>query len=232
MLEKQPPNQSPRVAIVDFDLGNLFSVAQACRKTGIAAEITNDPKAVARADALILPGVGGFPKAMESLKRRGLIAPVKDAAAEGKPIIGICLGMQLLMESSTEFGHTPGLGLIEGNVVKLPEIAGDNGRNLPIPNVGWSPIAPVRNGLPWKATPLGETTPGAMFYFVHSFFVQPKRTQDELASTGFGTATICVALGRGNIFGMQFHPERSGTTGLNVYKTIDRLTRTPRTVQA
>jgi glutamine amidotransferase len=226
------PEKQPQVAIVDFDLGNLFSVAQACRKTGIAAEITNDPKVVAHADALILPGVGGFPKAMESLTRRGLVAPIKEAAAAGKPIVGICLGMQLLMESSTEFGATPGLGLIEGTVVKLPELAGLNDRNLPIPNVGWCPVVPVANGLPWRGTPLAETAPGAMFYFVHSFYVQPKRVQDQLASTGFGTAPICVALGRGNIFGMQFHPERSGTTGLNVYKTIDRLTRLPRTAQA
>jgi glutamine amidotransferase len=225
MPDRQPPNQSPRVAIIDFDLGNLFSVAQACLKSGIAAEITHDPKTVAAADALILPGVGGFPKAMESLKRRGLIVPIQDAAAAGKPIVGICLGMQLLMQSSTEFGATPGLGLIEGNVIKLPEIAGPNDRNLPIPNVGWSPVAPVRNGLPWRGTPLGETAPGAMFYFVHSFVVQPKRAQDELASTAFGTTTICAAIGRDNIFGMQFHPERSGTVGLNVYKTIDRITR-------
>jgi glutamine amidotransferase len=226
MPDQSPPKPSPRVAIIDFDLGNLFSVAQACRKSGIAAEITHDPKTVAAADALILPGVGGFPKAMEALKRRGLIAPIMDAAAEGKPIVGICLGMQLLMQSSTEFGDTPGLGLIEGNVVKLPEIAGPNDRNLPIPNVGWSPVAPVRNGRPWRGTPLEETQAGAMFYFVHSFFVQPKRPQDEAASTAFGTTTICTAVGRDNIFGMQFHPERSGTAGLNVYRTVDRITRT------
>jgi glutamine amidotransferase len=222
------PDRQPQVAIIDFDLGNLFSVAQACRKSGIAAEITNDPKTVAAADALILPGVGGFPKAMESLTRHGLITPIKDAAAAGKPIVGICLGMQLLMESSTEFGATPGLGLIEGSVVKLPEIGGPNDRNLPIPNVGWSPVAPVRNGLPWGGTPLAETAPGAMFYFVHSFFVKPKHAQDTLASTAFGTETICAAVGRENVFGMQFHPERSGMTGLNVYRTIDRITRTAR----
>jgi glutamine amidotransferase len=218
-------SKQPQVAIIDFDLGNLFSVAQACLKSGIEAQITHDPKTVAAADALILPGVGGFPKAMESLQRRGLVSPIKDAAAAGKPIVGICLGMQLLMEGSTEFGHTPGLGLIEGSVGKLPDIAGENGRNLPIPNVGWSPVAPVRNGHPWRGTPLGETAPGAVFYFVHSFFVQPKRVQDELASSAFGTATICAAVGRDNIFGMQFHPERSGPVGLNVYKTIDRITR-------
>jgi glutamine amidotransferase len=218
-------SRQPKVAIIDFDLGNLFSVAQACLKTGIDAEITTDPKTVAAADALILPGVGGFPKAMESLNRRGLVAPIKDAAAAGKPIVGICLGMQLLMESSTEFGSTPGLGLIEGSVIKLPDIAGPNDRNLPIPNVGWSPVVPARNGVPWRDTPLGETAPGAMFYFVHSFFVKPKRAQDELASTAFGTATICAAVARDNVFGMQFHPERSGTVGLNVYKTIDQITR-------
>jgi glutamine amidotransferase len=220
------PDKQPQVAIVDFDLGNLFSVSQACLKTGIAAEITNDPKIVAAADALILPGVGGFPKAMESLTRRGLISPIKDAAASGKPIVGICLGMQLLMEGSSEFGHTPGLGLIEGSVGKLPDTAGENGRNLPIPNVGWSPIAPVRNGHPWRDTPLGDTASGSVFYFVHSFHVQPKRVQDELAASAFGTDTICAAVGRDKVFGMQFHPERSGTIGLNVYKAIRRMTLT------
>jgi glutamine amidotransferase len=226
MPESPKSERTPQIAIVDFDLGNLFSVAQACRTTGIAAAITNDPLTVGRADALILPGVGSFPKAMDSLTRRGLISPIMDAAAAGKPIIGICLGMQLLMQSSSEFGATPGLGLIEGSVGKLPDIAGPHGRNLPIPNVGWSPVAPVRNGLPWRGTPLGETAPGAMFYFVHSFFVKAKRVQDELASTAFGTETFCAAVGRGNIFGMQFHPERSGAVGLNVYRTIDRMIRT------
>jgi glutamine amidotransferase len=219
------PDHSPRVAIVDFDLGNLFSVVQACRKSGIAAEITHDPKTIAAADALILPGVGGFPRAMESLQRRDLIAPIKDAAAAAKPIVGICLGMQLLMESSSEFGATPGLGLIAGSVIKLPDVPGANDRNLPIPNVGWSPVAPVPNGLPWTGTPLADTKPGAMFYFVHSFFVKPKRAQDVLATTLFGTETVCAAIGHGNIFGMQFHPERSGMVGVNVYKTIDRIIR-------
>lgn len=215
-------DQQTRVAIVDFDLGNLFSVQQACRVAGINAFITQDPKEVAAADAVILPGVGGFPLAMSVLKQRGLISSIKDVAASGRLLVGVCLGMQLLMDGSTEFGHTDGLGLIAGSADKLPNLDGGNGRPVPIPNVGWSGITPAFDGA-WSATPLADTRAGTRFYFVHSYYVTPRQNSDAMAMSQFGSMSYCAAVRRGNILGFQFHPERSGEVGLQLYRALPPL---------
>ena len=216
-------DQFSRVAIVDYDLGNLFSVLQACRVAGIDAEITDDPKAVAVASALILPGVGGFPQAMATLGRKGLVSAIKEQVAAGRPLFGICLGQQLLMQSSAEFGATEGLGLIEGDVVKLPDVAGPNGRMLPIPHVGWSGVRPGTAGAVWADTPLDAAKPGAAFYFVHSFYVRPRQAADVLAVADFGSTSYCAAVRRGQVYGFQFHPERSGPVGLEFYRQMKRI---------
>jgi glutamine amidotransferase len=215
-------DKTPRVAIVDFDLGNLFSVEQACRVAGIDAFITQNAKEVVAADAIILPGVGGFPRAMSVLKQRDLISSIKDVAQSGRLIVGICLGMQLLMDGSTEFGHTDGLGLIAGNADRLPNLDGGNGRTIPIPNVGWSEVTPAFDDA-WSGTPLSGTRPGTRFYFVHSFFVTPRQNSDALAMSKFGPMSFCAAVRRENILGFQFHPERSGEVGLQVYRSLPPL---------
>jgi glutamine amidotransferase len=216
-------DQATRVAIVDYDLGNLFSVLQACKVAGIDAEITDDPKKVAAASAVILPGVGGFPQAMATLKRKGLVSSIKDQVAAGRPLFGICLGQQLLMQSSAAYGATEGLSLIEGDVVRLPDVAGPNGRRLPIPHVGWGAITPSDAGAAWKDTPLGAAKPGAEFYFVHSYHVRPRHAEDVLALADFGHVKYCAAVRRGMVFGFQFHPERSGSVGLEFYRQMKRI---------
>jgi imidazole glycerol-phosphate synthase subunit HisH len=217
------PKSGPKVAILDFELGNLFSVAQACRVVGLTAEITDDPRIAADADALIVPGVGSFPRAMAVLKRRGLISAIQDTAARNKPVIGVCLGLQLFMEGSTEFGHTDGLGLIAGEALRLPDIPAGNGRNVPIPNVGWCAVAPPNGEALWRGSPLADIKPNAAFYFVHSYYVKPTNAGEVLANSMFGSFEFCAAVRCGSVFGFQFHPERSGPTGLAVYRSVRHM---------
>lgn len=135
--------------------------------------------------------------------------------------------MQLLMESSTEFGHTDGLGLIAGNADRLPELDGGNGRLIPIPNVGWSSVVPASAGA-WQGSPLQATKPGTRFYFVHSYFVKPHQDEDILAKSQFGPLDFCVAVRRRNVVGFQFHPERSGEVGLQLYRALPALIKAAR----
>jgi glutamine amidotransferase len=211
-----------KVAIVDYEMGNLYSVAQACRVVGLDAEITADAKVIAGADLVILPGIGGFPKAMKTLQNKGLVGVLKDVAAAGNPLVGICLGQQLLMESSAEFGHTPGLGLIPGDVVRFPDLSAD-GRPLKIPHVGWCPISPEAGGADWNGSPLKGLPAGTEFYFVHSFHVRCKQPKNVLATAPFGNIRYCTAVQNDKVFGFQFHPERSGKAGLHIYRELRSL---------
>ena len=218
----------PKVAIVDHSLGNLFSVRQACAHAGIDASITADPNEIGAADALILPGVGAFGDAMRTLHDRGLIAPIKTFAASGKPTIGVCLGFQLFMETSHEFGEHKGLGLIPGTVDRLfgggrQEQA--HTRNPRVPQVGWNKIRRSRGSShgrrdPWIGTPLRGLGDETYVYFVHSYYVLPRSEADSVATTIYEGLTYCSAAKKDNIFGCQFHPERSGQLGLRVYQNI------------
>jgi imidazole glycerol-phosphate synthase subunit HisH len=208
----------PRVAIVDFGLGNLFSVSQACRQVGLEARITEDHREVLAAQALILPGVGAFGDAMSALRRLDLAGAIKDFAASGRPLLGICLGMQLLMGHSQEFGHHPGLGLIEGEVVHLGQLQ-EGGRRLKVPQVGWNRIEPPRAGA-WQGSLLEGLEPGEFMYFVHSFYCRPSDPGLTLTHTTYGQVRFCSALTRGGITACQFHPERSGAAGLAVYRNL------------
>src|SRR5260221_10044127 len=161
-----------RAAIVDYGMGNLFSVKHACEFAGMRAEVTADARQLLAADAVVLPGVGALGDAMEALRQRGLVAALREVAASGKPLMGVCLGMQLLMSESHEFGRHAGLGVIEGDVVRLPEARVD-GRRVKVPNVGWQPVraagaAAGRPGAGWARAPLGQGTKGASPVFVHS----------------------------------------------------------------
>lgn len=213
------------VAIVDYGMGNLFSVLRACQTVGLAAEITNSPTAVRQAPAIVLPGVGAFGVAMDNLRDLGLVEVIRTAVENGRPLLGICLGMQLLMEESWEFGRRKGLGIIQGDVVKLPE--GVNGRyRLKVPQVGWNGIHPVgcgqmieRGETSWTGTVLEGLTSGEYLYFVHSYYCRPEASA-VLALTEFGSLPFCSAVRRGNVQGCQFHPERSGPQGLQIYKNF------------
>ncbi|UPT74551.1 MAG: imidazole glycerol phosphate synthase subunit HisH [Elusimicrobiota bacterium] len=200
-----------RVVIVDYGLGNLLSVARAVRAAGGEPEISSDPADVAGAERALLPGVGAFGDGIKGLRERGLVDPLRAYAKSGRPLLGICLGMQLLMDRSEEFGDHEGLGLVPGTVKRLPGGTG----GLKLPHVGWSALKPAS---PWPGTPLAGTAAGAEFYFVHSFAAVPSDPSHRLADCGYGENDFCAALRRGSVVGCQFHPEKSGPAGLDILK--------------
>ncbi len=212
--------KSPRItaAIVDYGLGNLFSVAQACRRAGMEGMITSRGRDLLGSDLVILPGVGAFGDAMGALQRLDLVGVLKDIASAGSPpMMGICLGMQLLMSESHEFGRFEGLGIIEGPVVRL-----EQGRNrVKVPEVGWNRIYENKiNGGLWAGTPLEEIKDGEYMYFVHSYHPTPVDPGVVLAETQYGDTRFCSSLLKGKVFATQFHPERSGRMGLIIYERL------------
>lgn len=207
-----------RVAIVDYRLGNLYSVKLACEHVGLTAEITQDKQTILAAEAVILPGVGAFGSAMATLQELDLLSVLRDVADSGKPLFGICLGQQLLMESSEEFGAHEGLGIIKGTVVRL-EQPSEKGRMLKVPQVGWNGIVPPPGGS-FADSPLSTTEPGEQFYFVHSYVVRPEQPEVICALTTYGGIEFCSSIHYGNVFACQFHPERSGEKGLRVYRNF------------
>lgn len=216
-------SRSPRVAIVDHSLGNLYSVGQACAHVGLETTITSDAAEIEAAEALILPGVGAFGDAIRTLHERNLVGPIKAFAETGKPTVGVCLGLQLFMETSDEFGSHEGLGLIPGRVHRFSGRSEEGtGRRVRVPQVGWNTIQkskrPNSQADPWAETPLAGVGEGTFMYFVHSYYVSPRNAADILGTTTYGGFTYCSVAGRGNIFGVQFHPERSGRDGLALYK--------------
>lgn len=208
---------SSAVAIVDYGMGNLFSVSKACEAVGLEAVVTSSPREVLAASAAIIPGVGAFGDAMRTLEALGLADAIRELAAAGRPIVGICLGLQLLLSESEEFGHHAGLGLIPGRVVPLPRGIRHMGRALKIPNVGWARISPVR---PWTGTLLEQVSAGEYMYFTHSYWVEPQDPSTVLALSSYGNVEFPCSLSCGSLFGTQFHPERSGPEGLAVYRSL------------
>lgn len=215
-----PEGLAATVAIVDFGMGNLFSVQQACEVAGLRGLITADAERILSSDAVILPGVGAFGDAMQALRRLDLIAPLREVAESGKPLVGICLGMQLMMEESEEFGRHEGLGLFEGRVVRLQGRDRD-ARALKVPQVGWNRVLkPGHVG--WEGSYLEGIADGECLYFVHSFCVRPADPFVVLSVTRYGTDEFCSSLRRGRVFACQFHPERSGPSGLRLYQNLAR----------
>lgn len=208
--------RSPRVAIVDHGLGNLFSVKHACEHAGIRADITSERKAILAADAVILPGVGAFGDAMDTLRRLDLVTVLQDIAASPKPLVGVCLGVQLLMTESHEFGHHRGLGIIEGPVVRFDRPKED-GRELKVPQTCWNRIC---RRAPWEGTLLDGIVDGEYMYFVHSYYVQPQDPGAVLSVTRYGHIEFCSSLRKGSVFACQFHPERSSAQGLRMYRNL------------
>lgn len=190
------------IAIIDYGMGNLHSVSKAVERLGREAVVTADPAVILAADGAILPGVGAFGDAMANLRETGLDAVVKRYAETGKPLLGICLGMQLLFSESEEHGKHAGLNLLPGRVVRFQ---GD----YKIPHMGWNELAFE------QASPLFEGVEPGHVYFVHSFHALPERSEDLLAVTDYHQPVTAI-VGRGSLYGMQFHPEKSGALGMKL----------------
>ncbi|SDX87908.1 imidazole glycerol phosphate synthase subunit HisH [Paenibacillus sp. CF384] len=198
------------IAIIDYGMGNLHSVSKAVERLGYEAVITADAQEIMEADGAILPGVGAFGDAMQNLQNTGLEEVTRFYAASGKPLLGICLGMQLLFSESEEYGQHQGLGLLPGSVIRF---RGD----FKVPHMGW-------NKLTFKqGSPLFKGLEEGHVYFVHSFHAKPQRSDDLLAITDYN-GPVTAIVGRGNVYGMQFHPEKSGELGMSLLRNFLALT--------
>lgn len=214
----------PWAAIVDYGMGNLYSVLHACKHCGIQAEITSDTQRVRDAHAVILPGVGAFANAMREIDRRGLLDPIASAAASGKPFLAICLGMQLMMQESHEFGRHQGLGLVAGAVLRLQEPRDDDGLALKVPEVGWNAISRPRPAQGrFQDSLLEGVADGAFMYFVHSYYCEPNDREVVASVSRYGHLEYCSTLSKDNLFGCQYHPERSGPAGLAIYRNLAKV---------
>ncbi|MFF2019457.1 imidazole glycerol phosphate synthase subunit HisH [Paenibacillus sp. NPDC058177] len=202
------------VAIVDYGMGNLHSVSKAVERLGYEALVTGDREQILAADSVILPGVGAFGDAMEHLRESGLDTVVKEAAAAGQPLLGICLGMQLLFSSSEEHGSHAGLDILPGSVVRFAPRDG-----YKVPHMGWN-----RLSFRQPESPLLEGLEEGHVYFVHSYHVEVGRESNLLAVTDYGHPVTAI-VGQDNVFGMQFHPEKSGDLGVQLLGNFLKLTR-------
>jgi imidazole glycerol-phosphate synthase subunit HisH len=209
-------------AIVNYGMGNLFSVQKACQMVGLSTVVTQQREDIQNARGILLPGVGAFGQAMAQLHERNLVDCILREVGKGKPIVGICLGFQLLMDRSFEFGIHEGLKLLTGEVISLRKLLPERSP-LRVPQVGWNLIEPDAGGMPWTASPLEDLTAPSWMYFVHSFSVVPSDKQHILSQTTYGPLSFCSSAKKGNIIGFQFHPERSGEHGLAVYRRFKQL---------
>jgi glutamine amidotransferase len=209
---------SRSVVVIDYGCGNLLSVSRALEYLGAVVTITGDRAAVLDADRLVLPGVGAFGKAMEELNRLGLVDAIRQFGRSGRPFFGICLGMQLMLQRSYEFGRHEGLGLIPGEVVPIPETTAD-GEPLKRPHIGWNELEKA-HGASWKHTTLDDAIEGQAVYFVHSFVSHPESESHILAHADYKGRKLVAAIGDGALQGIQFHPEKSGTVGLRILENF------------
>jgi glutamine amidotransferase len=199
------------IAILDYGMGNLRSAEKALEHVGVQAEVTRDHARISDADGIVLPGVGAFPRAMEEVRRAGFDGLLRERVDAGVPVLGICLGMQLLFEGSTELGGAEGVGLLQGTVDSL------EADGLKVPQIGWNPVS-------WKReTPLREELPDpCAFYHVHSFSPRPAREDDVAGTATYGTEFVSVVQ-RPPVYGVQFHPEKSGPDGLRLLGSFARV---------
>ena len=198
------------IVIIDYGVGNLFSLRSSFQKIGVNAVVTSDPNLIAAADKLILPGVGAFADAAAKLRQSGLDTLIRQQAALGKPILGICLGMQLLFEKSYEYGEHEGLGLLKGSVVPMEGVIPEN---LKIPHIGWNALHFQK-----KSRLLRYIAENDCVYFVHSYFAS--QCEDSVIATAEYGKELTAAVEKGNVMGCQFHPEKSGEVGLNILRAF------------
>lgn len=199
------------IAIIDYQMGNLRSVQKAVERVGGEAVVTNDRAELARADKIILPGVGAFRDAIRELRQRDLVEPVRDAVASGKPFLGICLGLQLLFDVSYEGGEHEGLGILPGKVVRFAA------NDLKVPHMGWNETRFLGDSALTQSLP-----PTAHFYYVHSYYVVPEDNRVIAAEADYGIS-FCAMIARDNLYATQFHPEKSQTAGLQLLRRFVEL---------
>ena len=199
------------IAIIDYGIGNLHSVSKAVERLGHDYCFVSTKEELMKADGALLPGVGAFGDAMKNLQEKGLIEPIKEYVASGKPLLGICLGMQILFESSNEHGQHTGLGLLPGHIARFE---GD----YKIPHMGWNQLKFLQN------SPVLKDVEEGYVYFVHSYFLQPEESNRSvlLATTDYYQEVPAI-VGQGNVYGMQFHPEKSGTVGMKLLQNFTEL---------
>lgn len=207
-----------KVVIIDYGAGNLLNVVRACEHCGADVSIADSAETIMCADRLILPGVGAFSDSMQELEKREMIEPILAYAKSGKPLLGICLGMQMLLDSSEEFGIWDGLGLIPGKVINIPA-TGVDGTPHKIPHIGWNQLIPGQSQS-WAQTVLDSIPEGSSVYFVHSFMAVPTNDAHRLADCDYDGRQVCAAIQRENIIGCQFHPEKSGPVGLQIIQNF------------
>lgn len=209
----------PEVTIIDYGVGNLLSVKRGFEHCGAKVIMTANPDEILRASLVVLPGVGAFGNAMQALKTLGLIQVIQELAEIGTPLLGICLGMQLLLEESSEFGKNKGLGLIPGEVIPIPHQS-KVGHIQKIPHIGWSKLHPSSPSLNWEASLLKNVSPGEAVYFVHSYMALPEDLNSRVADCSYGGHSISAVIEKNNIYGCQFHPEKSGEVGLKILRSF------------
>lgn len=212
------------IHVIDYGVGNLFSVKRALRHCTAEVVFVSTPAEIAEAPNLVLPGVGAFGNGMEELRKRQLVEPIREFARSGRPFLGICLGMQLMMDGSDEFGLHEGLGLIRGNVQKIPDKT-NSGEQVKIPHIGWNALLkPKKETVSWEKTILEHVAEGEYAYFVHSYVAHPENSDHILATASYGGYPITAVIASGSLSGCQFHPELSGPTGLKILKEFINTT--------
>ena len=202
------------IAIIDYGMGNLRSVQKGFEKVGFEAVVTADPRVVLEAEKVVLPGVGAFRDCMRNLEQGGFVEPVLKVIREGRPFLGICVGMQLLFTDSVEFGLYKGLDVFPGHVLRFPEGMVEQGEALKVPHMGWNQLAITR-----RPPAFADLAEGASVYFVHSYYVKPDDESVVAATTTYGI-DFCAAIWRDNVVATQFHPEKSQAVGLGILKNF------------
>lgn len=208
---------SPKVVLADYGIGNLLSVRRAFERVGAAVELSSEPGRIAAAERLVIPGVGAFGDCVSELRRRRLVEPALEALRSGRPCLGICVGMQMLLDCSEEFGLHDGLGVVPGRVAAIPRKAAD-GTPHKVPFVGWASLR-RRGSTSWNGTIL-RGLEGAAVYFVHSFAAHPEDGARQLADYDYDGVSVCAAIRADNVYGCQFHPEKSGPVGLQILENF------------
>lgn len=205
------------IAIIDYGMGNLRSVQKGFERVGFEAVVTADPKVVLAADKIVLPGVGAFPDCMRNLEQGGFVEPILKVIEEGRPFLGICLGLQLLFTESEEFGLHKGLNVVPGRVVRFPEGIKEGGEELKVPHMGWNQLSIRRSPPAFAGLEEGDNV-----YFVHSYYVKPEDNAVVATTTGYGIE-FCSSIWKDNIVATQFHPEKSQEKGLRILKNFGEM---------